>query len=405
MSDDSILVPAAPEDGPSGNGDAGATGNAGAHTISLSSLMSSAANAQTETNLVPVKQTEQAVVKTVSMLSPAEQKQVDDLARQIDFTQSAIESTYGADAQRSIASFSDTVLEKTASKDTGEAGELLRELATTVDDSQLSGVKKLPIIGTITVKIDQLRREYQKVAPQIDEIVAKLERSQAQMVADIALYDKLYDQSVAQYKQLKIYVAAGQKALADFRATQLPRLEEEAAASADPMAGQVLRDFKSKLERFDKHLDDLDRLSMVTLQSCPQIKIMQNADQTIADKIGTTIGMTVPLWKSQMVIALGLENQRQALELQKNVDDVTNRLLKQNAERLHQGAVDAERASQRSVVDTDTLQSVNDQLIDTIKDTIQIQQEGRAQRAEAQEKMRKMETDLKNALIEQARSL
>lgn len=405
MSDDMIITSAAPADGPGSNGNANAASNSGAPTISLSSLMSSAANAQAETSLVPAKQTEQAVVKTVSMLSPAEQKQVDDLARQIDFSQSAIESTYGSDAQRSIASFSDTVLEKTASKDAGEAGEMLRELATTVDDSQLSGVKKLPIIGTVTVKIDQLRREYQKVAPQIDEIVAKLERRQAQMITDIALYDKLYDQSVAQYKQLKIYVAAGRKALAEFRATQLPRLEEEAAASQDPMAGQVLRDFKSKLERFDKHLDDLDRLSMVALQSCPQIKIMQNADQTIADKIGTTISMTVPLWKSQMVIALGLENQRQALELQKNVDDVTNRLLKQNAERLHQGAVDAERASQRSVVDTDTLQSVNDQLIDTIKDTIQIQQEGRAQRAGAQEKMRQMEADLKNALIEQARNL
>jgi uncharacterized protein YaaN involved in tellurite resistance len=373
--------------------------------VTLESLMGQAAAAQpANSHVTPAAATEKAVTEKVSALSAEDQKKVDDLARQIDFTQSGIEQTFGADAQRGMADFSDRVLEKTRSKDAGQAGELLRELVVTVDDSSLSGVKKVPIIGTIAVKVEQVRREYQKVVPQVDEIVGQLESSRAQMINDIALYDQLYDQSVAQYKQLKIYVAAGAQALADFRADQLPALEAQAAASSDPMAGQVLKDFKSKLDRFEKHLDDLDRISLVALQACPQIKILQNADATIADKIQTTITTTIPLWKSQMVIALGLENQRKAIELQQKVDDVTNRLLRENAEQLHQGAVAAEKANQRGVVDVDTLQHVNDELIATLKDTLEVQRQGRAQRAEAQQKMRTMEGELKAALVEHINS-
>jgi uncharacterized protein YaaN involved in tellurite resistance len=373
--------------------------------VTLESLMGQAAAAQpANSHVTPAAATEKAVTERVSALSAEDQKKVDDLARQIDFTQSGIEQTFGADAQRGMADFSDRVLEKTRSKDAGQAGELLRELVVTVDDSSLSGVKKVPIIGTIAVKVEQVRREYQKVVPQVDEIVGQLESSRAQMINDIALYDQLYDQSVAQYKQLKIYVAAGAQALADFRADQLPALEAQAAASSDPMAGQVLKDFKSKLDRFEKHLDDLDRISLVALQACPQIKILQNADATIADKIQTTITTTIPLWKSQMVIALGLENQRKAIELQQKVDDVTNRLLRENADQLHQGAVAAEKANQRGVVDVDTLQHVNDELIATLKDTLEVQRQGRAQRAEAQQKMRTMEGELKAALVEHINS-
>lgn len=374
--------------------------------ITLESLMAAnAAATKEEAALVPVEETEAAVVQAVQQLTPEDQQKATELATKINFAQQGIELNYGADAQKGLAAFSETVLAKVSSKDTGEAGQLLRELLTTVDDSNLSGVKKLPIIGQVVMKVDEIRREYQKVTPQVDEIVGKLERNQAQMVTDIAMYDKMYDQSVAQYKQLKIYVAAGRQALADFRRDQLPALEQQANASADPMASQVLKDFKDKLDRFDKHLDDLDRVSVVALQSCPQIKILQNADKTVVDKISTTINLTIPLWKSQMVIALGLENQRRALELQNAVDETTNKLIRQNAEKLHQGAVAAEKANQRGVVDVDTLQHANDELIATIKETIEIQQEGRKQRQDAQVKMRKMESDLKTALLEQANKM
>lgn len=171
------------------------------------------------------------------------------------------------------------------------------------------------------------------------------------------------------------------------------------------MQAQVLKDFKSKLDRFAKRLDDLDRISVVTLQTAPQIKIIQNADQTIVDKIDTTISTTIPVWKSQMVIALGLSNQRKALDLQNKADEVTNKLLARNAAALHKGAVDAEKANQRSVVEIDTLEKINAELVATLKETVQIQKEGKANREAAQVKMRQIESDLKNALLENAQQM
>ncbi len=273
------------------------------------------------------------------MLSPADQQRARELAATIDFTKSGIESTYARDAQRSMSDFADNVLAKTSNKATGEAGALLRELLADVGSAELSGVKQIPIIGKVVVGIDKLRRTYQKVAPQVDEVVEKLERAQAQMIADIAMYDTMYQRNVDQYRSLKVYIAAGRQALADFRAEQLPALEAEAASTGDAMGAQALKDFKDKLDRFDKRLDDLDRVSIVSLQMAPQIKLLQNADKSISDKIDTTISTTIPLWKSQMVIALGLANQRAALDLQNHVDDTTNKLLRANAEALQQGAV------------------------------------------------------------------
>lgn len=342
---------------------------------------------------------------TAVQLSPEDQQRVNELARSIDFMKGGIESSYARDAQRSMTDFADTVLAKTANKSAGEAGELLRELLADVEDAELSGIKQVPIIGKVVVSIDKLRRTYQKVAPQVDEIVEKLERAQAQMVADIATFDTMYTRNVEQYRTLKISVAAGRQALAAFRAEQLPGLEAEARESGDAMDAQVLKDFKDKLERFDKRLDDLDRVSVVALQMAPQIKLIQNADKSISDKIDTTISTTIPLWKSQMVIALGLSNQRAALDLQRSVDDTTNKLLRANAEALEQGAVDAERANQRGSVDIETLEEVNQRLISTLKQTVQIQQEGRAARVEAENRMRKIEGDLKTALLENAQAL
>ncbi|KAA8821189.1 toxic anion resistance protein [Bifidobacterium vespertilionis] len=327
------------------------------------------------------------------------------MAQAINFTQQGIESSYGKDVQRATSSFADEILSDTRSKDTGEAGELLTTMLVTIDEAELGGFRKLPIIGQVAVSIDKLRRRYQKVDAQIDDIVAKLETAQARLVADISMYNTMYDQNAQQYRELKMTVLAGKKALADFNATQLPALEAEAAKSGDPMQAQVLKDFKSKLDRFAKRLDDLDRISVVTLQTAPQIKIIQNADQTIVDKIDTTISTTIPVWKSQMVIALGLSNQRKALDLQNKADDVTNKLLQRNATALHQGAVDAEKANQRSVVEIETLEKINNELISTLKETVQIQKQGKANREAAEVKMRKLESDLKQALIDNARAM
>lgn len=337
-------------------------------------------------------------------LSDEDQARAHEIARGIDFMKSGIESTYARDAQRSMSDFADNVLSRTSSKSTGEAGKLLRELLTDVESAELSGVKQVPIIGKVVVGIDKLRRTYQKVSPQVDEVVEKLERAQAQMIADIAMYDTMYQRNVEQYRSLKVYIAAGHEALGAFRSEQLPALEAEVQASGDAMGAQVLKDFKDKLDRFEKRLDDLDRVSIVSLQMAPQIKLLQNADKSISDKIDTTISTTIPLWKSQMVIALGLANQKAALTLQKDVDDTTNKLLRANAEALQQGAVDAERATQRGTVDVETLEEVNKRLIDTLHETLKIQQEGRAARADAEGRMRQIESDLKTALLEAARS-
>lgn len=360
-------------------------------------LVPTAAEAEAVAALTPDQQ--------IAKLPAEDQQSVSQLAAQIDFTRDGIESSYGKDAQRATSTFADEILSETRSKDTGEAGELLNTMLVTIDEAELGGFRKIPIIGQVAVSIDKLRRRYQKVDSQIDEIITKLERAQARLVADISMYDTMYAQNAQQYRELKITVLAGKKALADFRATQLPALEAEAQKSGDPMQAQLLKDFKAKLDRFEKRLDDLDRISVVTLQTAPQIKIIQNADQTIVDKIDTTISTTIPVWKSQMVIALGLSNQRKALDLQNKADDVTNKLLQKNAAALHKGAVDAEKANQRSVVEIDTLEKINSELIATLKETVQIQKEGKANREAAQVKMRQIEADLKNALIENAQQM
>lgn len=360
-------------------------------------LVPTAAEAEAVAALTPDQQ--------IAKLPAEDQQSVSQLAAQIDFTRDGIESSYGKDAQRATSTFADEILSETRSKDTGEAGELLNTMLVTIDEAELGGFRKIPIIGQVAVSIDKLRRRYQKVDSQIDEIITKLERAQARLVADISMYDTMYAQNAQQYRELKITVLAGKKALTDFRATQLPALEAEAQKSGDPMQAQLLKDFKAKLDRFEKRLDDLDRISVVTLQTAPQIKIIQNADQTIVDKIDTTISTTIPVWKSQMVIALGLSNQRKALDLQNKADDVTNKLLQKNAAALHKGAVDAEKANQRSVVEIDTLEKINSELIATLKETVQIQKEGKANREAAQVKMRQIEADLKNALIENAQQM
>lgn len=377
------------------------TAAAAASTVSLADLMApnaAAAPASQETDMQQVA----SDVQQASRLSPAEQEKADQLASTIDFMSSDIDSTYAADAQKSMTSFSDSVLAKTSSREAGEAGEYLADLLGTLNKSKLDDV---PVIGTVSMKLKAMQRKYQKVESQMDEIVAKLEKAKSQMVKDIAMYDRMYAENLAQYKQLKIYVAAGKKALKDFYATQMPALEQQVQASNDPMAAQTLKDFKDKLERFAKRLDDLDRVSVICLQTAPQIKILQNADKTIQDKINTTITTTIPVWKSQMVLAVGLANQQKALDLQNAADDLTNKLLNEMASKTHQGAVAAAKAGQRSVVDIETIQKVNSELISTLQETVQIQREGRAAREQAEGQMRKMEEDLKNALIDQANKM
>lgn len=378
-------------------------------TISLADITSSTGTLTTTTTsslTTPTPVDSNGTIDTQIANLPAEQRdQIISQAASINLLDPSIDQSYGRDVQRASTTTADRILETVRSKDTGQAGALLQDMLGVIDRENLGSVSKIPLLGNLLNSANAIRRKYQKVSSQIDDITGQLEEQQSKMISDISMFEQLYAANAETYRNLKTTVLAGKKALADFRANQLPQLEAEAANNPDPMAGQTLKDFKDKLNRFEKHLDDLDRVSIVSLQSAPQIKIIQNADKTIADKINTTISTTIPVWKSQMVIALGLENQRKALELQQKADDVTNRMIAQNAKALHQGAVAAEKANQRSVIDIETLQSANNELIATLKDTMEIQRKGHADRQAAEVKMRQLESQLKSALIENAQQM
>lgn len=378
-------------------------------TISLADITSSTGTLTTTTTSslpTPTPVDSNGTIDTQIANLPADQRdQIISQAASINLLDPSIDQSYGRDVQRASTTTADRILETVRSKDTGQAGALLQDMLGVIDRENLGSVSKIPLLGNLLNSANAIRRKYQKVSSQIDDITGQLEEQQSKMISDISMFEQLYAANAETYRNLKTTVLAGKKALADFRANQLPQLEAEAANNPDPMAGQTLKDFKDKLNRFEKHLDDLDRVSIVSLQSAPQIKIIQNADKTIADKINTTISTTIPVWKSQMVIALGLENQRKALELQQKADDVTNRMIAQNAKALHQGAVAAEKANQRSVIDIETLQSANNELIATLKDTMEIQRKGHADRQAAEVKMRQLESQLKSALIENAQQM
>jgi len=376
--------------------------------ISLSDLAQAGAGGSTAVNAVTLE-TSDAVreqVKTqLETVSVEEQQAIDKKAAEIDLLQPGLENSYGKDVSRATSGFADEIMEKTRSKDSGDGGDLLREMLVVLDRNDMGAVAKVPLLGRLLGSANNLRRKYQTVSGQIDEIVGKLERAQSQMIGDIAMYDRMYEQNAQQYRDLRVTVAAGRKALEEFRTGNLPQLERQVSESSDPMAAQQLKDFRDKLERFDKRLDDLDRIGVVCLQQAPEIKLIQQADQTIANKIDTTISTTIPVWKSQMVVALGLQHQKTALDLQNKADDLTNRLLARNAAAIHSGAVAAEKANQRGVVDVETLEKVNNELISALKETVEVQKAGREQREQGRTRMRQIEQSLKQALIENAQAL
>lgn len=341
----------------------------------------------------------QATDKSI-VLSSDQQERADELAASIDFSDPGIEQSYGAEAQKMLAESTDQVLDKVRSKDAGETSRLLSELLSDIDGTNLSGVKKLPIIGNVTMKASELKRNYQKVEKQVDEIIEKLDIDKARLVQDNATLESLYATNRELYQELKIYSCAGKQAIERFRAKQLPELECQAQQSGDPLHAQQLSDLRSRLERFDKRLADLETIGVVSLQTMPQIKIMQSANNLVIDKITTTTTMTIPVWKSQLVIALGLQHQAEALELQAHVDDVTNKMIQQNAERMHSASVEAAEASQRGIVDVETLQKANSEIIGAINDTMKVQRDGQQKRDEARAQLSELENEMRAALLQ-----
>lgn len=367
--------------------------------VSLEDLMkakkSEAAPPPPEESLVPVEE-------AISTLSAEERGKVEKIKEDIDLTNSESVLSFGAPAQKKIADFSESILAEVRTKDAGEAGQLLAGLVTEVkkyDGSGESFLSKIPIVGSLVKKADDMRQGYDKLSVQVDRIAGALEQSRLRMMKDVVRFDKLYQENVSYFKDLEIYIRAGEEKVKELREVTLPKLQAEAAAKGDPMAVQVVADYAQAVDRFEKKVHDLKISKTIAIQTAPQIRLIQNNDKALIDRVQTAIYQTIPLWKNQLVIALGLQAQAEVLAMQKRVSDATNDLLKRNAELLEQNSIGVAKENERSVVDIETVREVNEKLIHTIEETVRIQQEGRAKRQAAEKELVAIEGKLRDTLL------
>ena len=336
-----------------------------------------------------------------SVLTEEERRQVDAFASQIDLTNSTLVLQYGAGTQKKMADFSESALENVRSKDLGEVGELLSGVVTELknfDEEEEKGF--FGIFKKASNKIESMKAKYAKAEANVGEIVKVLEKHQVQLMKDTALLDKMYELNLTYFKELSMYILAGKKKLAEVRSTQLAELTAKAQASGLPEDAQAAKDLDSMCNRFEKKIHDLELTRMISIQTAPQIRLVQNNDTLMVEKIQSTIVNTIPLWKSQMVLALGVEHSTQAAEAQRQVTDMTNELLRKNAEKLKMATVETAKESERGIVDMETLKATNESLISTLDEVMNIQKEGRQRRQEAEAELRGMEQELKTKLLE-----
>ena len=353
-----------------------------------------------EEKKTPVVQEEPALDD--SILTEEERRTVDAFAQQIDLTNSAMVLQYGAGTQKKMADFSESALENVRSKDLGEVGELLsgvvKELKTFDEEEEKGGF--FGIFKKASNKIETMKPKYAKAETNVNEIVKVLEKHQVQLMKDSALLDKMYELNLTYFKELSMYILAGKKKLAEVRSTQLQELLNKAKLSGLPEDAQAAKDLDSLCNRFEKKIHDLELTRMISIQTAPQIRLVQNNDTLMVEKIQSTIVNTIPLWKSQMVLALGVEHSAQAAAAQREVTDMTNELLKKNAEKLKMATIETAKESERGIVDMETLKATNESLISTLDEVMNIQREGRQKRQEAEEGLRSMEQELKAKLLE-----
>ena len=350
----------------------------------------------------PEPQAVQAPAAEQTILSPAEQQAVDQFAAQIDLYNSQQILTYGAAAQKNIADFSQGALETVRTKDMGQVGEMLSELV-----AQLSSIepeeKKKGLAGLFQRagdSMEKLKVQYSKAETNVDRITEALEKHQVTLMKDIAMLDQMYEKNLQYFKELTMYILAGQQKVKTERDGELARLRSAAAQSGRPEDAQAANDYAALIDRFEKKLHDLELTRIVSLQMGPQIRMVQNNDTLMTEKIQTSLVNTIPLWKSQMVLSLGIHHAQQAMEAQRQVTDMTNRLLKTNADMLKMASVETAKESERAVVDLETLQHTNQTLIETLDEVLQIQQEGRQKRQQASAELKRMEDELRNKLLE-----
>ena len=372
--------------------------------ISLDKLLQakSATTADVTPILAPQQEIEK-VTKQTELLTPEERKQVDAIKEGLDITDSSQALQFGNAAQKNLADFSDSILAQVRTKDSGYVGELLTDLSTKIDEfsqNETKGfMKKLPIIGKLVNKADSLVSAYDKLSVKVDKIQSELEKSKLAMMKDIIMFDSLYDKNLEYFKSLQLYIQAGEEKLSELRTITLPKLRQEAAVSSDPMAGQVVADFENTVDRFEKKVHDLKLSKTIAIQTAPQLRLIQNNDRMLVERVQSAIYNAIPLWKNQIIIALGLSRQQQLLKTQRAINDTTNELLRKNAEMLKINSIETAKENDRSIVDIETVRKVNEDLITTIEETMQIQRDGRAKRQSAEQELQQLEERLKNTLL------
>lgn len=351
----------------------------------------------------PAAAAEAAAEMDTSMLSEADRRVIEEFAGKIDLSNTDHVLLYGADAQKKIADFSDSALATVRTNDTGEVGEMLVKLVNEIKGFGDAAEKPKGIGGLFwnaKKAVSDMQTKYDKVEVNVDAIASSLEGYQVQLLKDISLFNHLYDMNTEYFKELTMYILAGEKRLAEVRRTTLEELKARAAQSGDAMDAQRANDMAANCDRFEKKLHDLKLTRQVALQMAPQIRLLQNNDSLLVERIQSTLSNTLPLWKSQIVIALGLHRSQEALKAQTAVTDMTNELLRKNAEALKTGTIETAREAERGILDLNTLVETNQSLIDTINEVMKIQDEGRVQRVEAEKQLVTMENELKQKLLE-----
>lgn len=373
--------------------------------INLEDLMKNKAQSQSSEStavIVPEKEIE-TVTQQVETLSPEEQRKVEAIKNNIDLMDTTTPLKFGVEAQKEIAQFSDSILSKVRNKDSGQVGELLNDLVGKVrgfDPSEKkSFLQNIPILGGLVNKAQDIKAGYDKLSTQVDVIEQGLERSKVKLMEDVVMFDTLYEKNLGYFKELQLYIRAGEEKLDEMRNVTMPKLKSQAAAANDPMAVQVVSDFEQSVDRFEKKIHDLKLSKTLAIQTAPQIRLIQNNDRVLIDRVQSAIYHTIPLWKNQMVIALGLSSQQATIKLQRAVTDATNDLLKRNAEMLKQNTIETAKENERGIVDIDTVKKVNEDLISTIEETVRIQEEGRRKRQDAEKELISIEGRLKDALL------
>ena len=373
--------------------------------ISLEDLLQAK---KTEAAAQPVLMNQQQEIQQVTAqteaLTPAQRQQVEEIKEKINLMDSGYALQFGSTAQKDMAAFSDSLLSQVRTKDSGQVGELLTDLSGKINDFSESQndsfVKKIPLIGSLVNKGENMLSSYEKLSTKVAKIQSELEKAKATMMKDIVLFDNLYQKNLAYFKELQLYIQAGEENLTEMRNQVLPKLRMDAANSTDPMAAQVVSDFESNVDRFEKKIHDLKISKTIAIQTAPQLRLIQNNDKILVERVQGAIYNAIPLWKNQIVIALGLSRQQNVLKMQQAVSDTTNELLRKNAEMLKLNTIETAKENNRSIVDMETVKKVNEDLVTTLTETIKIQQEGRIARQNAQQELATIENQLKQVLLD-----